>query len=319
MQLTGTALVTGEDLAAQGVAPEHIDICLRTLTECGMRDGARSFSPIDAGMTNTSYRFEFDGTRYLLRVAGAGTGAFIDRAQEFEVYRLLEGSGITDRAVFLDAATGVKVTEFIEDARTCEADDREDVRRCMELLRRFHDYSRAEGLGSALIGDFDLLAKLAEYEAALGDVSELSARFADYRQVRAKAQRVWELIGREETKRCLCHIDPVAHNFLIRGDDVRLIDWEYASMSDPDLDIAMFCVYSGFGREEVDAALRAYVGAEPSASIRRKVYAYCGLAGLVWTVWCELRRKAGAAYDEYQEIQYGYPRRFFDLLLDGEI
>lgn len=305
--------VTEESLLAQGVRSEHVADCVHTLTECGMETRAGEFSLLEAGMTNTSYLFRHDGTRYLMRFAGKGTGAFIDRAQEYEVYRLLHGADITDHVVFFDAATGTKVTEFVENARPCDAQQPDDVRRCMEHLRRFHEYSLAQNLYSEAIGEFDLIRKLGEYERALK--GDMSVRYPDYQQVRAKAEIVGQRIEKLDKARCLCHIDPVADNFLVTGSHVRLIDWEYAEMADPHLDIAMFCIYSGLGREQIDEATAYYCGAEPTDALRAKIYAYCGLAGLLWTVWCELRREAGSAYDDYQDIQYSYPRRYFDFAL----
>ena len=46
----------------------------------------------------------------------------------------------------------------------------------------------------------------------------------------------------------LTHIDAVPDNFLFveenGKEEIRLIDWEYAGMQDPHVDIAMFCIYS---------------------------------------------------------------------------
>ncbi|MFR7977894.1 MAG: phosphotransferase [[Ruminococcus] torques] len=50
-------------------------------------------------------------------------------------------------------------------------------------------------------------------------------------------------------KEVLTHIDAVPDNFLFIEEasgstSIRLIDWEYAGMQDPHIDIAMFCIYS---------------------------------------------------------------------------
>ena len=42
------------------------------------------------------------------------------------------------------------------------------------------------------------------------------------------------------------------------NEDIRLIDWEYAGMQDPHVDIAMFCIYSMYDREHVDKLIDAY-------------------------------------------------------------
>ncbi|MBR6459949.1 MAG: phosphotransferase [Actinomycetaceae bacterium] len=317
MSPTPTKNALASLLAQQGISGEQLTQSLRALESCGLSEHATDFRPLSKGMTNTSYIFRCGNTQYLLRLAGKGTSAFIDRTQEAEVYRLLAGSGITDHALYLDPSTGTKITEFVDNARACDPRSQDDMRRCMEHLRRFHEYSLSKKLQSPVIGNFDLVRKLHEYEEALH--TDMTSRFPDYMQVRAKAEKVAQFIEKMPREHCLCHIDPVADNFLLPEGEVRLIDWEYAEMADPHLDIAMFCIYSGLERAAIDRAMFLYFGHEPTDDIRLKIYAYVGLAGLLWTVWCELRRENGAAYDEYEEIQYGYPRKYFDLVLDGEV
>lgn len=302
-------------LEKQGISGKQLTESLQALDACKLSENATGFRPLTKGMTNTSYVFQCSDTAYLLRLAGKGTSAFIDRAQEAEVYRLLSGSGITDRAIYLDPSTGTKITEFVDNARTCDPNSENDVRCCMEHLRRFHEYSVAKKLQSPTIGNFDLMRKLDEYESAL--TTDITARFPDYAHIREKAEKVAHSIEKIPHDYCLCHIDPVADNFLMRDDEVCLIDWEYAEMADPHLDVAMFCIYSGLKRPEIDRAISLYCGHNPTPEIRLKIYAYVGLAGLLWTVWCELRRENGAAYNEYEEIQYNYPREYFDLVLSG--
>ena len=59
------------------------------------------------------------------------------------------------------------------------------------------------------------------------------------------------------SKKVLTHIDAVPDNFLFvktsnGEEDIRLIDWEYAGMQDPHVDIAMFCIYAMYDREQVE-------------------------------------------------------------------
>ena len=51
-------------------------------------------------------------------------------------------------------------------------------------------------------------------------------------------------------------IDAVPDNFLFvekeGKEEIRLIDWEYAGMQDPHVDVAMFCIYSLYNKRQVD-------------------------------------------------------------------
>ena len=53
--------------------------------------------------------------------------------------------------------------------------------------------------------------------------------YHDYHEVRLLMNELLELIENTEKPHVLCHIDLVPDNFIINGNDVHLIDWEYAA------------------------------------------------------------------------------------------
>lgn len=64
-------------------------------------------------------------------------------------------------------------------------------------------------------------------------------------------------------EKVLTHIDAVPDNFLFTEEtsgkeDIRLIDWEYAGMQDPHVDIAMFCIYALYNKRQVDRLINIY-------------------------------------------------------------
>lgn len=68
-------------------------------------------------------------------------------------------------------------------------------------------------------------------------------------------------------------------------EEIRLIDWEYAGMQDPHVDIAMFAVYAMYDREQVDALIDAYFPEGCKNEIRIKIYCYIAACGLLWSNW----------------------------------
>lgn len=81
----------------------------------------------------------------------------------------------------------------------------------------------------------------------------------------------------------LSHIDSVYDNFLFTKEgDIRLIDWEYAGMQDPHIDIAMFCIYAGYDRKQADALIDLYFEGKCEKMTRLKVYAYMAISGMLW-------------------------------------
>ena len=111
------------------------------------------------GMTNRSFLFSCGGRRYIMRVPGEGAGQLIDRQQEAAVYQVLRGRGICDDVLFLDPQKGWKVTAFVENARVCDPENPEDLKRCMAVLRRFH------GMKLEVPHSFSIFGQLEFYES----------------------------------------------------------------------------------------------------------------------------------------------------------
>ena len=74
----------------------------------------------------------------------------------------------------------------------------------------------------------------------------------------------------------MTHIDAVPDNFLFvqknGKEEIRLIDWEYAGMQDPHVDIAMFCIYSLYNKRQVDRLIAAYFTDGCDDATRIKIY-----------------------------------------------
>ena len=113
----------------------------------------------------------------------------------------------------------------------------------------------------------------------------------------------------------LTHIDAVPDNFLFTRDgDIRLIDWEYAAMQDPHVDIAMFCIYAMYDREQVEQLIDLYFENKCDKEIRIKIYAYIAVCGLLWSNWCEYKLQLGVEFGEYSIRQYRYAKDYYNLV-----
>jgi thiamine kinase-like enzyme len=98
-------------------------------------------------------------------------------------------------------------------------------------------------------------------------------------------------------------------------EEIRLIDWEYAGMQDPHVDIAMFCIYSGYSREQVERLIDAYFPEGCTEAIRTKIYCYISACGLLWSNWCEYKRNLGVEFGEYSICQYRYAKDYYRIVV----
>ena len=69
-------------------------------------------------------------------------------------------------------------------------------------------------------------------------------------------------------------------------------------MQDPHVDIAMFCIYALYDRKQVDKVIDMYFRDDCPIEIRIKIYCYIAACGLLWSNWCEYKRKLGVEFGE---------------------
>ena len=114
----------------------------------------------------------------------------------------------------------------------------------------------------------------------------------------------------------MTHIDAVPDNFLITPEkDVYLIDWEYAAMCDCYVDIAMFALYAGYTKTQLDKLIDLYFQKQVEENIRVLIYCYMAVAGLLWSNWCEFKEDLGIQLGDYAKKQYEYAKSYSVLAL----
>lgn len=272
------------------------------------RDEICGIKPTKTGMTNRSFRFTCRGTEYILRVPGEGTDKLINRKNEAENYKAMAGDTITDHLLALDPNTGYKLTKFWPKTRNCDPENRAEVKKCMEFLRAFHEKRLT------VPHTFDLFRDIDFYESLMGQ-----SEYPDYDQVKARCMAMKPFLEGLRKDCVLTHVDAVPDNFLFVTENgtetIHLIDWEYAGMHDPHLDIAMFAIYSGYDREILDRLMEWYFGGDCGTEIRLKIYCYTALSGLLWSNWCEYKKALGVDFGDYARMQYRYASDYSELFL----
>ncbi len=296
------------DADSSNLNSREISIAAKTL-QVGM-DDIVNIAVLKKGMTNRSFMFEAEGKRYIMRIPGEGTEQLINRREEYEVYQCIRDLKLSDTLRYMNPENGYKITEYIEGARNCDPTSDVDVARAMECLREFHE----KKLQVSHV--FDLEERLEFYEGLWeGEAS----CYRDYEATKEGVKKLLNYTAKHHKPYCLCHIDSVADNFMFYEDEkhrehTRLIDWEYAGMQDPDLDIAMFAIYALYDREQTDALVDTYYNRDCPKETRYMIYAYMAIAGLVWSNWCEYKRHLGVEFGEYSLRQYRYAKEYYRII-----
>ena len=261
------------------------------------------------GMTNRSFLFTCKNKKYIMRIPGEGTDQLINRQQEAEVYHEIDHKNICDDIAYINPQNGYKITEFLEGARTCDPMNEEDVRKCMKRLRDFHE------LGLKVAHEFDIFGQMEFYETLWNGMPSV---YKDYKKTKENVLSLKPYIDAHVGKKVLTHIDAVPDNFLFieknGKEEIRLIDWEYAGMQDPHVDVAMFCIYSLYNKRQVDQLIADYFTEGCDKATKVKIYCYIAAGGLLWSNWCEYKRNLGVEFGEYSLRQYRYAKDYYRIV-----
>ncbi len=84
-------------------------------------------------------------------------------------------------------------------------------------------------------------------------------------------------------------------------------------MADPDIDIAMFCIYSYYNKKEIDHLIDIYYENNCPKKTRIKIYCYIASCGLLWSNWCKYKMSLGEKFGKYPKRQYKYAKKYSKL------
>jgi thiamine kinase-like enzyme len=210
--------------------------------------------PLGGGITNRNYRVRMGGTDYVIRVPGKDTALLeIDRGAEKIANERAAAIGIAPPvAAMLDEPQAI-VTLFVEGGTMEPAELRrpESLSAVARSLRAIHE------LGEPLPTSFDSFRIVETYAATAGERgAELPGAYAEAHE---HAGRIETALTGPEHEPVPCHNDLLAANF-IRGEQLWIVDWEYAGMGDRYFDLANFAINNGLSEAEQQQLLADYFG-----------------------------------------------------------
>lgn len=263
---------------------------------------------LKTGMTNKSFLFCAKDRSYICRIPGPGTELLINRQQEKAVYDAIKALKISEHVIYINGETGYKISEYYASSRNGDARNWNDVTRCMKLVHTLHDASIQVG------HSFDVRERIEFYESACAGYEK--GLFEDYPQVRSHMNVLLDRLDRLNRPRTLSHIDSVCDNFLFLPDgSLKLIDWEYAGMCDPLIDVSMCAIYSYYNEDEAEKLLSVYLGRDAVPEERFVYYSYIALGGFLWCLWAVYKSSIGEEFGDYTLIMYRYAKDYYKKIV----
>ena len=255
------------------------------------------------GLTNKNFHaVTGDGTQIAIRLAGKGTANYINRPGEKHNANGMAVIGIAPEIYYYDAESGSQIVEYI-DAPTMHPEDfqtRDEVlTKAGQVMRCYHDS------GVAFKTSFNPITKIDEYKSIMAE-HKYDKRYEGWDRIVENLDRISAAYRKNPPRQVPCHNDTLAENFMLQGERMRVIDWEYSGMNDGYYDIACVCVENPLDEKCEETFLRAYCGGEPSDEARARVLINKFLVTSHWSTWSLVQICYGKDPDFYWE--YGRTR-----------
>ncbi len=265
------------------------------------------------GLTNRVYRIDADGGRFVLRLPGEGTEAYIDRKVEAQNANAAARAGVSPELISVDVSRGLMLTRFVE-GRTMTP----ELFRSAEgaPARAAQAFKTLHTSGGTFAFRFELFAMIDNYLELL---AELRAALPDgYHDVLARAENVRSALAANPAPLAPCHCDPLCENFIDTGERMWLVDWEYSGMNDPLWDLGDLSVEAAFGAEQDEEMFAAYFGRQPTAVERGRVVIYKAMCDLLWTLWGLIQHANNNPADDFWAYATGRFARCKALMSKAE-
>jgi thiamine kinase-like enzyme len=273
-------------------SPIMENIC--SVLKCG-RDDITIIGPLKTGYTNTSFVFESKGRKYIYRHPGIGTETYISRSCEAFAEENAKRLGIDKTVIHIDPQSGWKISHFIEGCRDMDLENKEELKRAMGILKKFHNEKLQ------FDWTFNPVQRAEDHINAMKSAGRNVAEFTDMHE---RMKKLYYYTEQDGYGKVLCHNDTWYLNFLVNNDLFLLIDWEYAGMGDPCADVGCFTAGVNLNAEQYTELCELYEDHPLTDKEKRHYFAYRALVLYYWFVWAVRQEFQGITVGEYLQLWY---------------
>lgn len=261
------------------------------------------------GMNNGNYRVNTDRGDFVLRIAGKGAQQTVNRDSELFNTTIAHEIGIDCNTIYFDTESGIKITEYIEDAETLNVATakREDNMKLMaDTLNILHKS------GKKFFRDFQPFEEMEDYINKV--ISENKALLKDYVKLEFLVNYCKDETENMEIECLPCHLDAWPENFIKGKDKVYLIDWEYSCNYDKLWDVASIGLECEYSKDETELFYNKYFGRKPTEKEIKKMDVLRILMDIYWSMWSLSETSLGEDLYDYSFGRYSRAVANFNAL-----
>lgn len=241
-----------------------------------------NYELVTGGKTNINWMVNVEGSKYFIKIPGEGTEAFIDRKNCHEANLIAQNTGIGPRVFYFFEDNGVEVFEWIEGYIPMSFGDvfqENKFYKMVDVSKSFHSYK-----------DIELPLTQTAFEQTYTMI-KLTKELKGYipkeiDRMEWLVKTIEEAVMVEGINFVPCHNDLWSANFVWNEEkqDVKLLDYEYASMNDELYDFGIWSSANYFTEAMDKELIRYYYGIIDEKKFARfKLYKI--LQDIKWAMW----------------------------------
>jgi thiamine kinase-like enzyme len=238
-----------------GKDPEHDPALAAVIAAIPEWEGLEpDVTPITIGITNRNFKVEIGGEWFVVRVSGKDTDLLgIDRAAENAAARAAAAAGVAPEVYAYLPDQDALITRFVAGGYVPEEDlEHEDV--LGAVIRSV----KAIHAGAPIPSTFPVFRIVEDYRAVAAERGVSAPPV--FEEIHAKAGDIEEAFSKQPLADRPCHNDLLNANFLLDGDHVWIVDYEYGGMGDLFFDLGNLSINNGLSVGAQEMLLRLYFG-----------------------------------------------------------
>ena len=259
---------------------------------------------IKKGLNNRSFKFTCKGKDYIYRHPGVNAEGVIDRRKEAKALHLAKEVGVDTTLIHVDEKEGWKISSYVKETEPFDFSNKKHVKLLASCLKKLHDSK------VSLDFSFDYYD---ESVKLIGYIERVDRTMYDtLLKLSNKVKPIVEKLKKDGWSVSLCHNDIYEPNLLVCGDELQLIDWEFAGNSDIGYDICKLFTMHNPKIEDVDFWLYDYYGRKTTKDEKVHLFACASMIYYYWFVWSVYESKQAGKATEYMMGWYDKMNYYVD-------
>ena len=287
------------------------DGMLQHVPGCENGDAPYSQELLGGGKVNRSFLVRTRRGRFVVRLnESSEADSGLDRDRELLLHRAAAAAGIAPHIIYASPDRSCLITDYLEGRGwTPHYFTRmRDLRSLGARLRALH------ALPAPAVARFDPMAAVRRYANLIARHDPQEAKRME--ELSARAEAALHRSGSARRQPCVVHMD-LHHGNVLTADRIYFIDWEYAQLGDPLLDLA--CVMAYYPRAVAHGPLLlAASGLDARGVTPDMLVELTRLFNLLTYLWYRARRVSRSVPAMDLQLETTALRRALTLAPDGE-